>query len=150
MGGQRWLLSHSLRYSGGGRSLGASKDPLKEMVCELGFEVRIGVYQKDNNCEEEKGEMKRESSLGEGAAQVKLCGLRKHGMLENIPRSGLAEPPTCHSEALRLHGFQGVDSARYVKDASKLRAEVRHGCGSRMRRLGGGRGSAQTSNAAQT
>lgn len=93
MGGQRWLLSHSLRYSGGGRSLGASKDPLKEMVCELGFEVRIGVYQKDNNCEEEKGEMKRESCLGEGAAQVKLCGLRKHGCLKIFPGRVLQSPP---------------------------------------------------------
>lgn len=73
-------------------------------------------------------------------------------MLDNIPRPGLAVPPACHSEALRLHGFQGVGSARYVKDAERLRAEVRHGCGSRMQdeEIGWRTWGAQTTNAAQT
>lgn len=74
MGGQRWLLSHNPRYEDGGRSPDASKDFLKEMVCELGFEVCIGVYQEDNNCWEEKEEMKRESSPGRSCSIVKALG----------------------------------------------------------------------------
>lgn len=63
MGIHRRLLSHSLRCEDGGRSPDLSKDFLSGL-CELDFEICVGVHQKGNTCGKEVREVEREHGPG--------------------------------------------------------------------------------------
>ena len=89
------------------------------MVCELGFEVSVGVHQKDSTCGKEEGRWKESSWCGR-------CSRGSTLRLQEAWHAGLH---------MALGGteleFRGAGGAHDVEGAQRLRAEVGLGCRSR-------------------